>query len=97
MKYFESVATDIYYQEKHVLYEVPDDVDVSMDEFSIRVSSADANIMGSITATVEEGELVIEHSSGDSDHLIISILCGILISLALTLVIVLIFGVIGLI
>ena len=95
MKYFESVAKDIYYQEKQVLYEVPDDVCVSMDEFSIKVNSADDGIMGSVTATVEDGELVIEHTPGDTDCLALSIIAGLLISFVALLLICIILAILG--
>ena len=61
LKYFEEVAKDVYSQTPSVLYEVPDDVNVSMDDFSITVSDCSARILGSVTATVEESKLIFEY------------------------------------
>lgn len=83
LKYFEEVAKDVYSQTPSVLYEVPDDVNVSMDDFSITVSDCSARILGSVTATVEEGKLTFEYNDGNSDRKILTVVITLLILLVL--------------
>lgn len=86
LKYFEEVAKDVYSQTPSLLYEVPDDVNVSMDDFSITVSDCSARILGSVTATVEEGKLTFEYNDGISDRKILTVAITLLILLVLLMV-----------
>lgn len=74
LKYFEEVAKDVYSQKPSVLYEVPDDVNVSMDDFSITVSDSSFRVTGSVTASIKDGKLVFEYDDGNFDRILLSLL-----------------------
>lgn len=76
--YFEEVAKDIYSQGAKSLYEVPDDVFVSKNDFSITVSSNKARELGSVTATLENGKLNFTNNAEKGDAIFACIMVGIL-------------------
>jgi hypothetical protein len=76
IKYCQDVAQGIY-EQNSIIYDEQEDVVIDITENVIEVKMRDSQVIGKVTAKLQNGKLVFDYNSQVARHFAISFLCGI--------------------